>query len=45
MNKLILDANAFIKEIDFHKLSEQYSFITHEAVITEIKDERARTKL
>lgn len=45
MNKLILDANAFIKEIDFHSLSNHYSFIIHEAIQNEIRDERARAKL
>ncbi|CAD8120066.1 unnamed protein product [Paramecium sonneborni] len=45
MNKLILDANAFIKEINFQHLSEHYTFITHEAILTEVRDERARQKL
>ncbi|CAK66979.1 unnamed protein product (macronuclear) [Paramecium tetraurelia] len=45
MNKLILDANAFIKEINFQHLSEHYSFVTHEAILTEVRDERARQKL
>ena len=42
MNKLILDANAFIKEINFQHLSEHYTFVTHEAILTEVRDERAR---
>ncbi|CAD8107250.1 unnamed protein product [Paramecium primaurelia] len=45
MNKLILDANAFIKEINFQHLSEHYTFVTHEAILTEVRDERARQKL
>lgn len=45
MSKLILDANAFIKEVNFHQLSEKYSFITHEAIPTEVRDERAKAKL
>ncbi|CAD8115446.1 unnamed protein product [Paramecium sonneborni] len=45
MNKLILDANAFIKEINFQHLSEHYTFITHQAILTEVRDERARLKL
>lgn len=45
MNKLILDANAFIKEIDFNVLSEKYEFYTLPAVVSEVRDERARYKL
>jgi len=42
MNKLILDANAFIKEIDFNVLAEKYEFYTLPGVVSEVRDERAR---
>lgn len=45
MKKLILDANAFIKDVDFNVLAQKHEFYTLPSVLSEVRDERARQRL
>ena len=42
---IVLDANAFIMDVNFQKLAEKHKFFTHPYALQEVKDARAKERL